>query len=51
MELKDFITVTLSIITGLGSWVGSYLMATNKSKQELKTLAENNRHDIDMLMK
>ena len=40
----------IAFLTGTGSWIGSYLMATKKSKQELKALEESNKHEIEKLM-
>ena len=51
MELKEILPYIVAILSGLSSWVGSYIMATKKSKQELKTLEESNKHEIDKLMK
>ena len=48
MEFADLLPY---FATGGVSWLGSYLMATKKSKQELKALEESNKHEIEKLMK
>ena len=51
MEIKDLLPYIIAILSGIGSWIGSYLMATKKSTQELKALEKSNTHEIDKLMK
>jgi len=51
MEFLDLLPYFVAVITGVGSWLGSYFMATKKSKQELKSLEESNKHEIEKLMK
>ena len=51
MEIMDLLPYAMAVLTGIGSWVGSYFMSTKKSKQDLKSLSESNKHEIEKLMK
>ena len=49
--LNDILVYIIPILTSIGTGIASYLKATKKSKQELKTLEESNKHEIAKLMK
>ena len=51
MEIMDLLPYVMAVLTGIGSWMGSYFMSTKKNKQELKSLSESNKHEIEKLMK
>ncbi|MCL2236421.1 MAG: hypothetical protein FWB98_08290 [Defluviitaleaceae bacterium] len=51
MGLMDFLPHITALATGGVSWVGSYLMSKKKYRQELKSLEESNKHEIEKLMK
>lgn len=50
MDFKDWLPYIMAIISGVGSWWGSYHMSTKKAKQDLSALKEQTKLDIEKLM-
>lgn len=50
MNIKELMPYIIAILSGIGSWIGSYAMATKKAKQDINTLKIQNEHDIEKLM-
>jgi hypothetical protein len=55
MEIKELLPYTFAIVTGIGSWFGSYIMATRKSKrefnQEIEKLNIAHKHQLELMEK
>ena len=55
MEFEDVLPYIFAIVTGIGSWIGSYIMATKKSKKEFEHEIEKlniaHKHQLELLEK